>query len=90
MIIDNFQKIKSSEKLLYSILNHSNQLEYNVVINSVRSINESKYSLKDLKSRIDSFIFIGIELPTDDLLNVIISKSFQINKYILVLKFQII
>ena len=74
LIIDNF-KNKISEKLLYSILNHSNQLEYNVVINSVRSINKSNYSLKDLKSRIDSFIFIGIELPTDDLLNVIISKT---------------
>jgi chromosomal replication initiation ATPase DnaA len=33
--------------------------------------------LKDLKSRINSFLFIGIELPTDDLLKVIISKTFS-------------
>ena len=31
--------------------------------------------LEDLKSRINSFIFIGIELPTDDLLKVIITKT---------------
>jgi len=30
-----------------------------------------------LQSRLNSFIFIGIELPTDDLLQVIISKSFS-------------
>ena len=33
--------------------------------------------LKDLQSRINSFVNIGIELPTDDLLQVIISKSFS-------------
>ena len=32
-------------------------------------------SLEDLKSRIRSFVYIGIELPTDDLLKVIISKT---------------
>ena len=33
------------------------------------------FELKDLKSRINSFLFIGIELPTDELLKVIISKT---------------
>ena len=33
--------------------------------------------LNDLKSRINSFIDIGIDLPPDDLLHVIISKSFS-------------
>ena len=32
---------------------------------------------KNLRSRTDSFLFIGIDLPTDDLLKVIISKSFS-------------
>ena len=31
----------------------------------------------DLRSRINSLINIGIDLPTDDLLQVIISKSFS-------------
>ena len=34
-----------------------------------------KFKLIDLNSRIRSFIFFGIELPTDDLLKVIISKT---------------
>ena len=33
--------------------------------------------LNDLKSRFDSFIQLGIDLPTDDLLRVILTKSFS-------------
>ena len=36
-----------------------------------------KISLLDLKSRLDSFIDLGINLPTDDLLRVIITKAFS-------------
>ena len=36
-----------------------------------------KFELKDLKSRVESFLSVGIELPTDDLLRVIISKYFS-------------
>ena len=74
LIIDSF-KNNIEEKLFYSILNHSKQLEYFVLINSVSPIKNTKFLLKDLRSRIDSFLFIGIELPTDDLLKVIISKT---------------
>ena len=76
LIIDNFEN-NIDEKLLYSILNHSKQLENFVLINSVKSLKEIDFKLKDLKSRISSFIFIGIDLPTDELLQVIISKSFS-------------
>ena len=48
-----------------------------VVINSEISIKKHKFKLVDLKSRLNSFINIGIDLPTDDLLEVIISKSFS-------------
>ena len=34
-----------------------------------------EFSLKDLQSRLNSFLNIGIQLPTDDLLKVIISKT---------------
>ena len=36
-----------------------------------------KINLKDLQSRLRSFLFIGIELPTDELLKVIIMKTFS-------------
>ena len=76
LIIENF-KNNIREELLYSILNQSKQLENYIVITSIEPINKSQFKLLDLKSRIDSFVFIGIELPTDDLLKVIISKSFS-------------
>jgi chromosomal replication initiation ATPase DnaA len=76
LIIDSYQN-NINEKLLYSILNQSKQLDNYIVINSTPSIKEFKFSLEDLRSRINSFIYIGIELPTDDLLQVIISKSFS-------------
>ena len=74
LIIDNFSN-NIDEKLFYSILNQSKQLENYVLINSISSIANIKFQIKDLQSRINSFLHIGIELPTDDLLKVIISKT---------------
>ena len=59
LIIDRYQN-NIDEKLLYSILNQSKQLENYVLINSTRSIKNEKHHLKDLQSRINSFVFIGI------------------------------
>ena len=44
------------------------QLENFILINSNPSMKEIEFELEDLKSRIRSFVYIGIELPTDDLL----------------------
>ena len=74
LIIDSFYN-NIDEKLLYSILNQSKQLENFVLINSITSLRNTNFELEDLKSRINSFLYIGIELPTDDLLKVIISKT---------------
>ena len=76
LIIDNFNN-NINENLLYSILNQSKQQEKYVVINSIKSLEETFFELLDLKSRINSFVNIGIGLPTDDLLQVIISKTFS-------------
>jgi|TARA_Y100000389_G_C17333022_1_gene449153 chromosomal replication initiation ATPase DnaA len=76
LIIDNYHN-NIDEKLFYSILNQSKQLDNYIVLNTVSPIKELKIDLIDLQSRLNSFIFIGIELPTDDLLQVIISKSFS-------------
>ena len=65
------------EKLLYSILNHSKQQNIYILINSHLPLKDLKYELQDLHSRAKSFVNLGIELPTDDLLRVIISKSFS-------------
>ena len=74
LIIDSFNN-NIDEKIFYTILNHSKQLEKYVLVNSIISLSNFKFQLKDLKSRINSFLFFGIELPTDELLRVIISKT---------------
>ena len=74
IIIDGFNN-NIDENLLYSILNQSKQLNNYVLINSNHSIKNINFKLGDLKSRMNSFLYIGIDLPTDDLLKVIISKT---------------
>ena len=74
LVLDDYKR-NIDENLLYSILNQSKQVENFIVINSISTIKKNIFKLKDLQSRIDSFVNIGIELPTDDLLKVIISKS---------------
>ena len=76
LIIDNYEN-NINEKLLYSIFNFSKQFENYILINSVQPINKFSYKLEDLNSRVNSLIYIGIDLPTDDLLEVIISKFFS-------------
>ena len=79
LIIDNFDN-NINEKLFYTILNQSRQLDNYVLINSNLSLKNINFKLQDLKSRINSFLFIGIDLPTDDLLKVIISKTLSDNQ----------
>ena len=74
LIIEDFNS-NIDEKLLYTIFNHSRQLENYVLINSLNSLKNLKFKSKDLQSRVNSFVFIGIELPTDEILRVIITKT---------------
>ena len=76
LIIDNYEQ-NIDENYFYSILNHFKQLDSYVVVNSVLPIKKMKIELNDLRSRADVFVSLGIDLPTDDLLRVIISKSFS-------------
>ena len=91
LIIDNY-KNNINSKIFYSLLNESKQQDNYILINSQTQIKDFQFNLKDLKSRISSFLFIGIEMPTDELLQVIITKSFsdkqvsldpKISKYII-------
>ena len=76
IIFDNFDE-NIDENTFYSILNQSKQLDIFVVINSNLPLKDFQFKLGDLQSRIDSFITLGVELPTDELLRVIITKSFS-------------
>ena len=76
LIIDNY-KNNIEEKLMYSTLNQISQTDSYILINSLKPIKKIEVKLNDLKSRFDSFVQLGIDLPTDDLLRVILTKSFS-------------
>ena len=76
LIIDNYNN-NIDEKLLYSILNYTTQSNKYIVINSLISLKEINVKLNDLKSRLNSFIDIGIKLPNDELLMIILTKGFS-------------
>ena len=76
LIIDDY-KNNIEEKLFYSILNLSYQSNQYVIVNSLESIKTSVILLHDLKSRFNNFVDIGIDLPTDNLIRVILTKNFS-------------
>ena len=76
LIIDEYQN-NLEEKLFYSILNQCYLSNKYIIINSLKPIQSFEVKLNDLKSRFDSFVNISIDLPTDELIKVIISKNFS-------------
>ena len=76
LIIDNY-KDNIDENLFYSVLNQSQLSNQYIVINSLEPIQSHNVKLNDLKSRFTSFVNIRIDLPSDELINVIIGKIFS-------------
>ena len=76
LIIDNFEN-NIEERLFYSIINMAVQDNKFLIVSSIKSIKKFQIKLKDLSSRFTSFIDIGIDLPADDLLRVILAKNFS-------------
>ena len=48
-----------------------------MLITSKKAITEYDFKLPDLKSRVNSAIMIGIKLPSDELISVILAKNFS-------------
>ena len=76
LIIDDFEN-KIEEKLLYTITNMGYQDNKYLIVSSIIPLKKFKVKLKDLSSRFTSFVEVGIDLPTDDLLRVILTKNFS-------------
>jgi len=76
LIIENLDE-KIPEKLLFSLWNIALQDNKYLLITSKQPINLYKFKLKDLVSRISGCMVIGINLPTDDLISVILAKNFS-------------
>ena len=76
IVIENYEE-NIDENLLYSFINQISQFNKYLIINSHKNIKNFKINLIDLKSRLNSFMEIQINLPTDELIKVIISKAFS-------------
>jgi len=76
LIIDNYEN-NIEENLLYTIINQTHQSNQYVIINSDKPISSLEIKLEDLKSRLNSFSKITIDLPTDDLIKVVLTKNFS-------------
>ena len=76
LIIENLNE-KISEKLLFSLWNVALQDNKYLLITSKKAITEYDFKLPDLKSRVNSAIMIGIKLPSDELISVILAKNFS-------------
>ena len=76
LIIENLDE-KISEKLLFSLWNIALQDNKYFLITSRKPINSYKFKLNDLISRVNSSLIIGINLPSDDLISVILAKNFS-------------
>ena len=76
LIIENINE-KISENLLFSIWNMALQDNKYLLFTSIKPINTFKFKLPDLRSRAKDIIAIGLKLPGDDLISVILTKSFS-------------
>ena len=87
LIIENITE-KVSENLLFSLWNQILQDNKYLLITSEKPISSYNFKLEDLSSRVKSCVRIGIKLPNDNLISVILSKNFS-DKQIEVKKNQI-
>ena len=76
LIIENINE-KVSENLLFSLWNIALQDNKYLLFTSSKPISSFKFKLPDLKSRAKDIITIGLKLPGDDLIGVILAKNFS-------------
>ena len=76
LIIENLKQ-NIPENLLFSLWNTILQDNKYFLITSETPINLFNFKLADLKSRVSSCVTIGIKLPDDELISVILAKNFS-------------
>ena len=76
VLVDNFFK-NTNEEDIFHIINHCNLNNLNILIISNISLFDYQFELKDLSSRLKTFINIKINLPDDQLLMNLMIKLFN-------------
>ena len=76
VIVDNiFDNINEEE--IFHIINHCTSVNCKILVTSNIKLNEYFFKLKDLSSRLKTFININIDLPDDELLINLMTKLFH-------------
>ncbi len=76
IVLENFDN-NLDENTFFSLINFVDQNNKYLLIISENPINEYKFSLNDLKSRSKNCLIAKIEQPDDELIKVLLSKSFS-------------
>ena len=76
LILENLDE-RVSERLLFTLWNMALQDNKYLFITSTKPITSYKFKLKDLTSRVNSSLLLGIKLPSDDLISAILVKNFS-------------
>ena len=81
VLIDNFQYINKEENIFH-ILNHCKLYNLKVLIVSNYKIDDIKFKLEDLVSRLKEFYIFQINKPDDDMLLNILTKLFVDKQFV--------
>ena len=73
VVIDDLYK-NLIEEDIFHIINHCNQENLKIFITSNLSIDNHKFKLKDLKSRLKTFYHVSISNPDDEMIKIILTK----------------
>ncbi len=73
VVVDDLYK-NIIEEDIFHIINHCNQENLKIFITSNTSIDDHKFRLKDLKSRLKTFYYVSISNPDDEMIKIIFTK----------------
>ena len=82
ILIDSIDS-KTDQEKLFHIVNHCKLQNLRVLILSQFSIDDLKFSLKDLNSRLKEYMYYKINIPDDDMLLKILTKLFIDKQFII-------
>ena len=71
------------EEDIFHIINHCKQENLKILITSDLSINDHKFKLKDLKSRLKTFYHVSISNPDDEMIKIILTKLLHEKQFII-------
>ena len=82
VVIDDLYK-NIIEEDIFHIINHCNQENLKIFITSNLNIDDHKFKLKDLNSRLKTFYYVSISNPDDEMIKIILTKLLLEKQFII-------